>query len=400
MTMNDSVVILGRQPTLGIAELESLYGSTALQPLGDFGVTIHLPTDEIDFNRLGGAVKLCKLLTVLDTTNWGQVERYLAKVAPEHAAYLPEGKMQLGISVYGSQESAQRIMATGLSVKKAIKKSGRSVRLTPNQEPALSSAQVAHNHLTGPTGWELIIIQHDDKTVVAQTVAVQDIDGYTLRDRGRPKRDTRVGMLPPKLAQIIINLAVAENSEQKTKSKLTVLDPFCGTGVILQEALLMGYSVYGTDLEPRMIDYTGENLDWLDTQFQLLPTECRFEQGDAISYKWEPTPDIVASETYLGRPFTSVPDNATLAQTVTDCNQIIRKFLRNIGTQTKPGTRLCIAVPAWQTRPGQFKHLPVVDSLEEIGYNRLRFEHVREEDLLYFREDQIVARELLVVIRK
>ena len=59
-----------------------------------------------------------------------------------------------------------------------------------------------------------------------------------------------------------------------------LLDPFCGTGVVLQEALLMGYDVYGTDLEPRMIDYSGANLDWLSERFDLSGREMRLEAGE------------------------------------------------------------------------------------------------------------------------
>lgn len=389
-----SLAILGRQPALGIAELESLYGS--VRPLGHQVAALNVAADEINFARLGGSTKLCKLLTVLDTTNWAEIEKYLIKTTPEHAAMLPEGKLTIGLSLYGFKETAQRIQATGLSIKKAIKKSGRPIRLVPNQEPALNTAQVQHNKLAGELGWELVFVADNGKTYLAQTVASQDLDSYTLRDRSRPKRDSRVGMLPPKLAQIIINLATGD-AEPAGK---TVLDPFCGTGVVLQESLLMGFNAYGTDLEPRMIDYSGENLDWLDAQFQLGEVEMRIEVGDATRHKWQPAPDFVACETYLGRPYTTVPPTEQLHKNISDCNAIINKFLRNIHAQLKPGSRLCIAVPAWQVKSNQFKHLPLVDSLEEIGYNRMEFERVEPSSLLYYREDQVVARELLVITRR
>jgi tRNA G10 N-methylase Trm11 len=393
-----SLVILGRQPALGLAELESLHGGAAVVPIGAEVAALTLDVDAIDFERLGGSVKLCRILTRLDTANWGDIERFLVKDTPKHAQMVPEGKLQIGLSAYGFSESAQRIQATGLSVKKAIKKIGRSVRLTPNQEPALSSAQVQHNHLTGPTGWELVLVRDGDYTFLAQTVAIQDIDSYTIRDRDRPKRDTRVGMLPPKLAQIIINLAAA----QTVPEGKVVLDPFCGTGVVLQEAELMGFNAYGSDLEPRMIDYSAHNLEWFGQQFArptVKPEPAILEIGDATRWRWESQVDIVACETFLGKPFTSTPPPALIATTANDCNLIIRKFLQNIHAQIRPGTRLCIAVPAWQIRKNEFKHLPLVDSLEEIGYNQVRFEHVESSALLYYREDQVVARELLVITR-
>jgi DNA-binding sugar fermentation-stimulating protein len=60
---------------------------------------------------------------------------------------------------------------------------------------------------------------------------------------------------------------------------------------------------------------------------------------------------------------------------------------------------MCIAVPAWKTERG-FKHLPSLDSLEELGYTRLSFVHAKSDDLLYYRENQVVARELVTLIRK
>jgi tRNA (guanine10-N2)-dimethyltransferase len=274
-----SLMVLGRLPNLGMAELESLYGTDKVRPVGTQAAIVDVDPCFLAFDRLGGSIKFCKLLTELDTTNWKEIEKFLLQVSPGHSERMPEGKMHLGLSLYGFIETTKQIEATGLSLKKVIRKTGRSVRLVPNKEPELSSAQVFHNHLTGPTGWELVFIKNGSKTVVAQTVKVQDIDSYTLRDRGRPKRDTRVGMLPPKLAQTILNLATGKLPEDKLESICeipagelvprpqlgkTVLDPFCGTGVVLQEATLAGYDVYGTDLEPRMVEYTKLTLDWLN----------------------------------------------------------------------------------------------------------------------------------------
>jgi tRNA G10 N-methylase Trm11 len=410
--MSDSLLILGRQPALGLAELESLYGGRNLKKAGDSAAVVFRDPSEIDFGRLGGSVKLCKVLTLLDTTHWGEIERYLVKHAPEHALTLPEGKIQIGLSAYGFAESAQRVQATGLSVKKTIKKAGRSVRLTPNQKPALSSAQVHHNHLTGLTGWELVVVADGQQTFVAQTVQIQDIDAYTLRDRGRPKRDSRVGMLPPKLAQIMVNLAGKhvvpedatldpEHLTNKNPRNARLLDPFCGTGVLLQEALLMGFDIYGTDLEPRMIDYSNHNLTWLKGHYPTIAERAAdLEIGDATSFAWRSPIDLVACETYLGKPFTAPPAPDVLAATMADCNLIIKKFLRNIHDQLQPGTRLCVAVPAWQTSKNDFRHLPLIDQISDLGYNRMELEHVEYENLLYYRADQVVARELLVLTRK
>ena len=409
-----SLLILGRQPALGMAELETLYGSEKLTRAGDQAVIVDVDPCLLAFDRLGGSVKFCKLLTTLETVHWRDIEEFLVKVAPGHSQTMPEGKMTIGLSAIGFDVSTKQLEATGLTLKKAIRKTGRSVRLVPNKASELNAAQVIHNKLTGTNGWELNLIKDGHRTIIAQTVKVQDIEAYTARDRERPKRDSKVGMLPPKLAQIIINLAVGTIPEDKLESicetpadqllplpllDQTILDPFCGTGVILQEAQLMGYNVYGTDLEPRMIDYSEVNLKWLASNWRLADISSKLDTSDATEAKWSQPIDFVAAETYLGRPFTSSPSAEVLAQTISDCNLIIKKFLKNIAPQLEPGTRLCLAVPAWKNGQNQFKHLPLIDQIEDLGYNRMSFEHARDQDLIYFREDQYTARQLIVITR-
>lgn len=401
-----SVCILGRQPALGLAELESLYGAAAVSSVSQQAAGLELHASEVDFASLGGSTRLAHVLTVLPATDWKIIERQLPELVTELALTLPDGKIQLGLSNFGLQVSPAKLNASGLTLKKSLRqRTGRSVRVTPNPEAELNTAQILHNHLTGPTGIELLFIPTSyGHTVIARTTDVQDIDSYTSRDRGRPKRDARVGMLPPKLAQIIINLAVA--GARETQSLLW--DPFCGTGVILQEAALMGLDTYGTDIEPRMIEYSAANLAWLDQQFHTptgsLDYSYSLEVADATTAQMNPKLSapirFVAGETYLGRAFTEKPAAELLARTSSEVNLILKKFLQNIHDQLPDDARLCLAVPAWQVGKGLFKHLPLIDQIGELGYNRLRFEHVRDEQLLYYREDQFVARQLLVLTRK
>ncbi len=398
-----SLLTLGRQPALGLAELESLFGPTALTSLGPQAVLVDVDPAGLPFDRLGGAVKLCRVLYSFEAANWRQVEKQLLHAVPRHVASLPEGKLQLGLSVQGFDINLRQLEATGLNLKKAIRKTERSVRLIPNKELELNSAQVHHNKLTGPTGLELVIVSDGDRTVIAQTVAVQDINSYTYRDRERPRRDARVGMLPPKLAQILVNLAVGPLAAAAPLGQV-ILDPFCGTGVLLQEAALMGYAPYGTDLEQRMVDYSAVNLTWLNEQYRLgLPEDfAKLAKGDATNFVWEMPLHYVAGETYLGKPFTSAPAAEALAQTVADCNLIIKKFLRNIHTQVPSGTRFALAIPAWATKngPQPFKFLPLVDQIGDLGYNRISFEHAGNDELIYFRPDQYVARQLLIIAKQ
>ncbi|OGL31331.1 hypothetical protein A3F37_03125 [Candidatus Saccharibacteria bacterium RIFCSPHIGHO2_12_FULL_41_12] len=382
--------ILGRQPEIGIAELESLYGAEALTPLPPYACLIN--SEQIDFDRLGGSQKLAKVLTTLPTNDWHSITRYISGALPGYIQNMPEGKVKFGLSVYGVNISPSKINASALQLKKVIKSSKRGVRVVPNKETHLSTAQVLHNGLTSSVGIELLIIKSGKRTIIARTTHVQDINAYAHRDQNRPMRDTKVGMLPPKLAQIIINLANPEPNS-------IVLDPFCGTGVMLQESLLMGFSAAGSDLDERMVEYSAKNIQWLNQKVNFTGTLSIIEQADATNHIWQSTPDRAASETYLGRPLSSEPDSQTLSKIMNDCDTIHTKFLKNIAKQTSLGFRMCLAVPAWKTRQG-FKHLKTLDSLEKLGYNRLKFVHAEDKDLIYHRKGQFVGRELVILERK
>ncbi|HEX5456217.1 MAG TPA: hypothetical protein VFW77_02515 [Candidatus Saccharimonadales bacterium] len=395
----ETLVVHGRQPELGRAELESLYGAKKIRPAGVHATIVNINPVEINFFRLGGMVKFCKVLTVLPTTEWQEVEQFLLTAAPEHAQNMDAGKLTIGLSTYGLNVNIRRLQASGLELKKAIRNTGRPVRLVPNKKPDLNAAQVLHNGLTQKLGWELVFVRDGNKTVIAQSIAVQDIEAYAARDQARPKRDARVGMLPPKLAQIIINLAAGGQNVD------SVYDPFCGTGVILQEAMLMGYDTLGSDIDPRMVEYSEENLSWLVAQGRNIcpgavnPSKnYSVSAANATKVKLD-NPGCIASEIYLGKPLSTIPKPNLLEQIIRECDEVLEKFLKNAAKQTKSGFRLCLAVPAWKIKSG-FRHVPTLDKLDDLGYNRLSFVHAKDEKLIYHRPDQVVARELIVIERK
>jgi len=427
--MHKTIAILGRQPALGIAELESIYGAASIKSFGSHCLLQEDITKSY-FRHLGGTIRVGTILADIDATNWKTIEK---RILDNSESLFPEvdGKLSFGVSAFGVKASGKDISKTALLLKKAIKSNGQSVRMVPQKGTELNAATVLYNKLTSERGVELLIVSDGTKTIVAKTIAVQDIDAYAERDHGRPKRDAKVGMLPPKLAQIIINMAVGQfttktNGERDqigaTTSSATsgipdttrerhsrqadinraplVLDAFCGTGVILQEAMLMDYDVYGTDLEPRMIEYSIDNLKWLDTLYPDVGDYRRVEVGDATSFTWNSpeTIDYVAGETYLGQPLSTLPPGDQLSKIMHEVNNLHHKFLENIGSQLNSGTRLCLAIPTWRGKH-EFLHLSVLDYLADLGYTRMRFEHVSDEDLIYHRENQVVGRELLVLTK-
>ena len=384
--------ILGRQPNLGLAELRRVYGNGELFSAG----TAVINTDDFNLNRLGGTLKAGFVVAELE----GDIKNAYQKIATYYIDKWQnvDYKITLGISAYDFSVKTADLQKLGMKIKKQLKDKNVSLRLIPNSTTALSTA-TSHNNKLGlsPNKIELLIVRgFDGKIFVAESIGSQNITAYTKRDQKRPKRDAFVGMLPPKLAQIIVNLAVGQ---QQPDRNFKVLDPFCGTGVILQEADLMNYGVLGSDLNEKMIAYTHENLSWLAKSHKksgISIDDVWLKSGDATDTIWSDF-NTVATETYLGRPFSAPPSAKSLKEVSDTCEAITSGFLINLSHQLKSGQEFCIAVPAWRQTDGNFHFLNIVHTFAECGLERI---FVSDRPLLYFREDQVVARHLYILRKK
>lgn len=378
------LAVLGRQPELSLAELRTLYDSAA-KLIGPELALFNSATPP-QINRLGGTLKLA---------------RELPAPLMDFFAQLPAGKLTLGLSDYSRQASISSVRREAMKIKKILVRHGRSVRILANNAPALSTATCHHNQLGEKSG-HLELIKLNQSWYLG--CGVQNITAYARRDQARPARDAKVGMLPPKLAQILINLCGPLPSDSR------LLDPFCGTGVVLQEAALIGYRPYGTDLNPRMVEYTARNLQWLksssllrqfasSTSISLLTKTEKFDiiQGDATNFVWTGQIDAVASETYLGPPMSAPPAEIKLKTVKQECTAIILGFLKNIAPRINPGTPLALAIPAWLRPDGSYSRLNLLDEVQKLGYNVENIGQKNLLGLLYYREGQIVAREIIVL---
>lgn len=362
------LAVLGRQPKISIAELEAL-GFCPKAVALNLAIFEAEKVPEID--SLGGCLKLARLIE-------GPVMDYLMG--------LPEGKITLGVSEIGQKGGAKKAWAEAMRLKKALGRQGRKVRILENKEGMISSVTAHHNQIgENPRRVELIIAAGEVWTVFG----VQNISAYAKRDQKRPARDARVGMLPPKLAQILINLC------GELPKGARVLDPFCGTGVVLQEAYLMGYRPYGSDLNPRMVEYSRKNLAWLtkDNDYDII-------EGDATNFNWNLPISAVATEIYLGPPMSQPPVGMKLKAAKQECGGILLSTLKNLAKQLTPGTPLALAVPAWLRPDGSYERLNLLDEIANLGYNVSEFNNLSQSDLLYHREGQVVAREIIVLRKK
>lgn len=398
--MKKYVAVLGRQPRISLAELEALFANVRqISPaLAEF------ESEKVpDIHRLGGTLKIAEPI---------EIKQFLQNLPKS-------GKISLGLSDFNLKTSPYIAQGEALRIKRQLIKSGHSVRIIPNKTAVLSNATSLHNHLFSETKIELLKYQQKFYRVIQ----LSNIEEYARRDQKRPARDAKVGMLPPKLAQILINLC------GELPKGARILDPFCGTGVLLQEAVLMGYTPYGTDISERMVEYTKKNLAWLrngqsrifsetfcDQRGATKASSARddgpgrsvfrgdvslsISQGDATSFQWSAPIDAVACETYLGPPMSNPPAEIKLRTAKQECKTIILGFLKNLSPQINAGTPVVIAVPAWLRSDGHYERLLNIDELQNLCYNVSSFKNLGQSDLLYHRVGQVVAREIIVLRKK
>lgn len=375
------IAILGRQPEFGLVELESRLSAQAIKPYGRYAALLE---KSIDLPEFGGVIKVGRIIYQGPARDINEAPLPLDELAAE------SGKTTFGLSYYGLNATTAFVRKTGVAMKKRLKASGSVRFVAPQSGINLSAAQVKFNGLLR-NGHELLIVINKQQMVVAITEQVQDIDGYAARDHKRPARSAKVGMLPPKLAQIMVNT---------THSEL-VFDPFCGTGVILQEALLLGRGADGSDISEDMVRAATKNVRWLQENFTLDSEPAlqvnRIFHADAQNVGLPSSQVAVVSEGYLGPNMSRLPSMAQLEPIRAEMLKLYSNSLRNFAEQQDAGGETTITAPVWHTADKGWQTLGIVDLLPDLGYTLRQFAHVRSDALIYRRPNQIVGRQLLIL---
>jgi len=376
------LAILGHQPKLSIAELERQYGSENIEPAEQVCFLDTKP----DILKLGGSPKTAEIIGNLPKQALAGIEEAVFNSLKSRLEDVK--KMNFGISSLLSNQSKGQLKQIAITLKKRFTASGIKTRYIPNKQMALNSGQVWHNKLDREPNSEIILVQHNNQIYIARTIGVQNIDSYSKRDRDKPVRDPKIGMLPPKLARLMINLAMPSGK---------VLDPFCGTGTVLMEASLMDFPTLGSDISVRMVEATLKNMAWLKKKYN---TNVQFKayDADAQEEKWSDDVSAVVSESYLGPPLKKFPDD--IGKIVGNIDMSLRSVLRNFARQDFSKNYLCLAVPAWYDKSkDRYILLPLVDDLPRLKYNLVDLKHVDAKRLIYRRPEQIVARQILIIKR-
>ena len=154
---------------------------------------------------LGGTVKLGDIVATIPTAELTGERLITPPLAPplKLRGWVRGGVLDFGLTIFGSKKFSK----LPIEFKRALKSLGISSRwVTGKGGTEIAPAAVAKLKLTSE-GIDLCLFVVGDVTHIGKTTHVQDADAWSTRDYGRPRRDILAGMLPPKLARMMVNLA-------------------------------------------------------------------------------------------------------------------------------------------------------------------------------------------------
>ena len=397
-TMREYLIVLGREPALSVAELTAVARR--------FGLPLQLRLVSKSVARASGEITEPMLLALAGIIKVAEVLGEVGHNKAELASYLfdhlpASGRCEFGLSWYGDKPP-RWLASVGLELKNRLKADERHVRFVTSRTPALSSVVVRKNKLLPPQGYEFILWPDEDKVVVGRTVWVQDFAAWSERDYGRPERDARVGMLPPKLARLMINLAEAP-------AGAGILDPFCGSGTVLQEAAILGYRhLVGVDVDSQGVERTRANFSWLRQRQPQLPAPALMvaDINKLPAVLNHSTFEAVVTEPYLGPPLRGREGERRLVQIHKELTEFYRYALKVLANVVKLGGRIVMVWPVLKVGQNSVV-LPLINEVKSLGLEVVdmlpkqtppEWRHERKT-LWYSRPDARVIREIVVLGR-
>jgi len=418
--------VLGRVYTLSLAELLEVLKNLGVK----FSVTVCSPeilvietaaalnAEKLQAN-LGGVIKIIRIFDVFQKKG----KEYPSQVLETYftfkkikSQYFTDytGKKQFGVSVYSLdptvrfRDENQRL---AFMIKKTLQAESQSVRAVIPQAPAqsLSSVLVGENHLL-QKGAEIVVISGSQKLFVGKTLTVQNYEDYGRRDYQRPARDERVGMIPPKVAQSMINMA------GPIKGLEYILDPFCGSGTLLQEAIFMGYRALGSDLDQKMVENSEKNLEWFRNRYHVAPNRYKLFKAHAAEMSLQLPSDIkvkaIVTEGTLGPIYGILPKKPEMVTNFKNLSKLYDQVFKEYAKILDPSARIVMCLPAYKTGLHSYEFMPSLDFAEQNGYTvqvpiptdlkaKYKFLRVTERNsVVYDRKDQVVAREILIFTKQ
>ncbi len=385
--------VLGTHLKLSLAELDSLLDIKKAQLIDNiFVVKLDKNLELTNFiKKIGGTIKAGIIeKAITETGSEFALINNILNIIKNELSNKP--KIIFGFSSFGKPLPVSKL---AMRLKKELKKENIKSRWIQGREKNLSSVIITQNKMIDgkkeKKGIEIILIKTNNKIFIGYTQTAQDFKGLSFRDYGRPARDSRSGMLPPKLAQIMINLT-------KTKSSDKILDPFCGSGTILTEAILAGYkNIIGADISQKAIEDTKKNIKWIQKQFKIniKPTLLYTDARQLSKQIQTNSIDAIVTEPFLGPQ----RGHINIKKVVTELEELYSRGLKEFYKILKPNKKVVMVWPiiqGYSIKP-RLNGFKIINPFSANLSQKIKLNKKTKFGLIYGRTGQKVQRRIVVL---
>ena len=371
--MNDYFFFLGRNADLSMQEIISFLEVRGIK--GNFVLESNIALFSIEetvnpkelIEKLGGTIKIGK--AVIIEKNQRDFFRSIEKLNLYEGQ---ENKLKFTVDVYPKDDAL--FAETKGIIDNYFK--NEKIRAFYRQSSDTPSASIKFD-------MEFFVIRFGKKYYFGKIDGVYDSKNAEFRDMHKPFRRSEYA-ISPRLAKILINLSGAtENS--------LLLDPFCGVGTILQEALLQNINAIGVDVDPGVVENCKRNISWIRKNYQIK-AEDKIFTSNAIDIPkiLQQKIDAIASEPFLIPLITYTPKDTEARKMISKAKQIYITTLNELKKILKNEGRVALSLPVMKARESMV-HLNIEEICIETGL-RLVAGPFPES-----REGQRVERELVIL---
>ena len=423
-TSSDKLYIFGRNPMLSCAELVSLYHNTTNSPdnlefltLTPSGALIRTKDHYPDITRSGTLLKSCTPHLVLQKPiSYDEIVLACTTIVkmqflgdkPHWCVSAYEERDPEEVDEHGNtDEEYYEMVVSGF--REALKATQvRKHTYTPAEE-SLDKLRVYNPersfHAVMPKkihqkkildgGFECVLFHRGNELIWCTTDAVLDVNELEDRDVKRPFFRAKLGM-GAALARAMIHI-----SHLHPPAK--IYDPFCGTGIILQEALLLGYTPQGSDVDETCIKGTIENMSWISQRLKVKKPKDIVKRID-FTHAREHLHDIeaIVTEPYLGPALTNYPDKRVASKIIRDLSERYQKYMASIRDVLADDGVAVIIVPGIRTAEDMLYTLDPDDLFTRYGFSIQR-RKIQNVDVpfvfLHAPKEQRVERLIYVISR-
>lgn len=375
----------GRNPELSKLEAYTLLPIALFADITpDYSFCTGISPEELEMYKslAGGVVKITierEILKTVDAIALATMLRHEAEANARIVFAINSVGHAYPVNSSLLEEIKRVLLSEGLSCRYLQTKDGKTSAVAIDKERAI----------------ELTIVKSSDEYYVLKTIFIQDYEAWSGREYGRPYSDSKRGMLPIKIARMVVNIAF-----QSGKKNGLLFDPFCGMGSILGEALLSGWQVLGSDISEDVISKSQKNILWLMNKSGINdPAIAKFFTSDATHISSSVAPlsvDALVTEPFMGS--TNIGEGGVSIEKVKNIAKGLEKLyigcLKDWHTVLKPGGIIVMAIPSFFVSGRVFYVKNVVDRCEMLGYT------TKAGPIEYSRPQAAVRRNFFVLQKK